>query len=94
MAVEHHTIIRLMLAMVGVMYPRLNDPRFDELRKAVLPDTFVDCDRNEYRSCNCFVGVDRIGGRDGWKRYNLDFNAFIPIITITCVGSQKLRGDL
>lgn len=44
----------------------LDNPRCNELRKAVSPDILVDSDSDKDRSCDRFVGIDRICGGDRW----------------------------
>ncbi len=39
---------------------RFDDPRSDELRKAIAPYILIDCDGDEDRTCDRFVGVDGI----------------------------------
>jgi len=55
--------------------PICNNPWRDELGEAITPDVLVDRDGNEDAACNGLVRINRICGKDCWKRGNLDTSA-------------------
>ncbi len=62
----------------------LNNPRRNEFTKAIAPDILIDRDSDEDGARDRFVGIDRVGGRDGGEGCDLD----------ACAGVANYDDDL